>query len=296
MPILQKIVQVGRLIVPRGWAPVIRSLTRMFPSLNRYTARMKTGDALILDLAQPMCLGYFFDGGVPHNQGLDRIMAQVLVPGSVFVDVGANIGYYTKLARKLVGYQGLVHAFEPLPDALPLLFANALGRTCNLNLESKCLFVGHNGSENVTVHTLAVGARPGQLDFYVQPAGDTSSLAPSPIARVVRVNVTTLDFTLRDLQRLDLLKVDVEGFELEVFQGAIETLRRHQPVIEFEFLDGYSKARGLTLDDYKAILEPLGYSFFWSNHSSSGGIVVTGPRSSDVVAVPPKWISRLGLR
>ncbi len=179
MPILQKIVQVGRLIVTRGWAPVIISLTRMFPSLHSYTARMKTGDDLILDLAQPMCLGYFFDGGVPHNQGLDRIMAKVLVPGSVFVDVGANIGYYTKFARKLVGYEGLVHAFEPLPDALPLLFANALGRTYKLNLESNFLYVGHNGSENVTVHTLAVGARPGQLDFYVQTAGDTSSLAPS---------------------------------------------------------------------------------------------------------------------
>ena len=133
------------------------------------------------------------------------------------------------------------------------------------------------------------------FDLYVQPAGDTSSLAPSPSSQRVRVKVTTLDITFRNLPRLDLLKIDVESFELEVLQGAIETLRRHQPVIEFEYLDGYSKARGLTLDDYKAILEPLGYSFFWSNHSGSGAIAVTGPRSSDVVAVPPKWISRLGL-
>lgn len=196
----------------------------------------------------------------------------------------------------MVGPTGRVHAFEPLPDAFPLLFANALGSGhLEWSGDTTCPFVGRDGTENVTVHTLAVGCKTQELDFYVQPTGDTSSLAPSPSAQRVRVKVTTLDITLRDLPRLDLLKIDVEGFELEVLQGAIETLRRHQPVIEFEFLDGYSKARGLTLDDYTAILGPLGYSFFWSNHSGSGAIAVTGPRSSDVVAVPPKWISRLGL-
>ena len=80
MPILQKIVQVGRRVVPRGWAPVIQAATRINPRLHRYTARMKSGDDLLIDLAQPMCLGYFFDGGVPHNCGLDRLMGHVLSP------------------------------------------------------------------------------------------------------------------------------------------------------------------------------------------------------------------------
>lgn len=294
MPLLQSIVQFGRRFVSRGWAPLIKFAAQINPKLRRYSAQLNNGDSLLIDLTQPMCMGYFFDGGVPHNQGLDRLMRHTLKPGGVFVDVGANIGYYTKLARNLVGPSGKVHAFEPLPTAFPLLFANALGSGhMELGKAAACVFVGHNGNENVTVHTLAVGAQQGELDFYEQTAGDTSSLAPSENARRVRVGVTTLDIALKDLHRLDLLKIDVEGFEFEVFQGALETLKRFQPVIEFEFLEGYSKARKLTLENYRSLLAPLGYRLFWSNHSETAALAVSSPPSSDVIAIPPLWMERI---
>lgn len=275
MPLLQSFVRLGRRVVPRGWSPLLRMAARANPRLRAYSARLTSGDRIVLDLSQTMCLGYLFDGGLPHNQGLDRVMQRVLGPGAVFVDVGANIGYYTRLASTLVGPTGHVHAFEPLPSALPLLAANTEGRA------------------HVTVQPLAVGAQAGELDFYVRPMGDTSSLEPHPDAERIRVRVTTLDAELAGLPRLDLLKIDVEGYELEVLQGARELIRTHQPVVYFEFLVAYNENRGLTLDDYRAILEPMGYTFYWTSHAATGPIAVSGPQSSDVVAVPPRWMERV---
>lgn len=275
MPLLQSFVQLGRRVVPRGWAPLLRMAARANPRLQAYPARMASGDRLVLDLRQSMCLGYLFEGALPHNQGLDRVMERVLGPGAVFVDVGANIGYYTRLASVLVGAEGHAHAFEPLPAALPLLRANTAGRS------------------NVTVHAVAVGAAEGEVDFFARPMGDTSSMEPDPSAERIRVRVAALDAELPDLPRLDLLKIDVEGYELEVLQGAMTLIRTHLPVVFFEFLVRHNEVRGLTLDDYKALLAPLGYEFYWTNHANTGPVAVRGPQSSDVVAVPPPWMDRV---
>ncbi len=205
-------------------------------------------------------------------------MSTVLTNGSVFVDVGANIGYYSRLARSLVGNSGEVHAFEPLPCALNLLKLNACG---------------WSGNNQVKVYPFAVGDIEGEVDFFEQPNGDTSSLASDSLAKRISVQIVTLDSQLASLNRLDLLKIDVEGYELEVLLGGINLIKKHQPVIEFEFLDGYSRKRGLTLENYKEVLEPLGYQFYWSNHSSKGSILVADHPTSDIVAVPQSWHSRL---
>jgi FkbM family methyltransferase len=274
MPLLQSAVQLARRVVPRGWAPLLRMAARANPRLRAYPALLSNGDRMTLDLSQTMCLGYFFDGGVPHNQGLSRVMERVLEPGAVYVDVGANIGYFARIGSRLVGPAGRVHAFEPLPSALPLLRANAAAY------------------DNVTVHPVAVGAAEGEIDFYVQAMGDTSSADPDPAAERIRVPVATLDTALAGTPRLDLLKIDVEGYELEVLQGARELIRTHLPLVYFEFLVHYNQGRGLSLADYKALLEPLGYAFYWTNHGP-GAAAVTAPQSSDVVAIPPRWMDRV---
>ena len=207
-----------RSVLPRGWSPILRMAARFVPSLQHYQAKLTNGDHIFLDLRETMCLGLFFDGRLPHESGTEKLIKQVLRRGDVFVDVGANLGYFTRIASHVVGEEGLVLAFEPNPKAVRLL-----------KLTCADLF-------NVRIFPNALSNYVGTADFYVREAGDRSSLYPDSGARPLSVSVTTLDKIVNQYDRVDFIKIDVEGFELEVLFGAMKSIKNHEPIICFEFL------------------------------------------------------------
>jgi FkbM family methyltransferase len=141
-------------------------------------------------------------------------MQRFLRPGDVLYDVGAHTGLFTLLGARLVGAGGQVVAFEPLP--------------ANLNCLRRHLALNRLG--NVAIVTAAVGARPGRASF--QPAGNTymGRLADEGS---ITVDVTSLDATLwtEGLRAPNLIKIDVEGAEVGVLEGASDLLERHRPAI-----------------------------------------------------------------
>ncbi len=148
---------------------------------------------------------------------------------AVCLDIGANIGLYT-LAMAALAPRGTVFAFEPAPGTYELLKEN----------------VAVNGLDNVEAFNLAVAASSGTVDFHDVPfftagsftvEGDsflTSEVLGSSFFRAPSV---TLDEFVADhgLPRVDFVKIDVEGGELSVLEGAAETLDRHRPVVVLEF-------------------------------------------------------------
>lgn len=133
--------------------------------------------------------------------------------GMVMFDVGAHIGEYTLLAAKLVGESGQVHAFEPQSLLFPILSAN----------------VEMNGLNSVVLNRVAVSDRVGTVEFQVLDEPTMSSIRkPSTIeqsAKIVSVACTSLDTYWSERSRkIDLIKVDVEGAEKFVFQGAEKLL------------------------------------------------------------------------
>jgi FkbM family methyltransferase len=157
------------------------------------------------------------------DRKLTAICRRLVHPGEVVVDIGANVGIVTLLLSKLVGPGGRVHSFEPNP---------AMQRALDRMVES-------NGLGNVTLHRTALGARAGELDLVI-PAGNAgaASLArqDGPGERC-RVPVATLDSIaeLRDQPGIRLMKLDVEGFELDVLRGAAVLLKRQAvDVVVFE--------------------------------------------------------------
>ncbi len=147
--------------------------------------------------------------------------------GGIAVDVGAHKGAYLFWLRKLVGAKGRVFAFEPQP---------ALARY----LQDIVLRMGWT---NVTVENLGVSSSAGRLPLFVpssrtgvSPGASLNPIAAARAQSTLDVEVVRLDdyFAARNIERIDVLKCDVEGHELEVFRGAAELLANSAPTILFE--------------------------------------------------------------
>jgi FkbM family methyltransferase len=131
--------------------------------------------------------------------------------GMTVVDVGANVGYYTMLAASCVGRTGKVYSVEPSPYASALLHE----------------LVARNALTQVVIFQSALGRSPGNGILYSPPEGNHSpSMVPSDHTGGTSVPVNTLDDCLRScgIEQVDLLKIDVEGFEPQVLAGAKESL------------------------------------------------------------------------
>ncbi len=265
-----------RTILPRGHSRLVRLLARFLPSLKTYPALLADGDRLYLDLRETMCLGYFFEGELPHERGLVELLKVTLRPGGSFVDVGSNVGFYARKAAALVGDTGRVVAFEPNPSAYRLLEWNT------------------RDTPHVRILRNAAGAQRGAASFWVQEAGDTSSLLAVGTGREISVEILTLDETLADWSSVDLIKIDVEGAELDVLKGAETIIRRHSPVVVFEFLRAFAEIALVTLDDFRSFFagfSEAGYELYALTRGASGE--EPSGTASDFVAVPACLRARL---
>ena len=141
------------------------------------------------------------------------LLMSFLQPGDVFVDVGANIGYFPVIAASLVGDTGAVFAFEPDPRNFELLQANL-----RLNRCEQCVSAIGAG--------LAEKAGAGRLFLSADNAGDHQIFAAGEKRKSLPISLLQGSEYLRGrLQRLDLLKVDVQGAEYSVMAGLLSLLR-----------------------------------------------------------------------
>lgn len=150
---------------------------------------------------------------------------QLLKPGMVFIDIGANIGYFALLAATLVSPTGRVYAFEPNPD------------NCQMFEKS----IKANGFDNIQLFPYAVAEA--QQAFNLDVGGtnsngriiDFSSQAVPGQAAPRRVEAVVLDDILPNLERVDVIKLDIEGAEPRAWQGMQQIVNRFRPVLVFEF-------------------------------------------------------------
>lgn len=179
------------------------------------------------------------------------LLAKLLRPGMVFLDVGAHTGEYSLLAARAVGPTGRVHAFEP-----QAVLREAVARNLRLN-----------GLEQVTIHPLAVADVAGEMRFAERHDPSVSSLTRDGSAnsgREIVVQATTLDEQAEAIGgRIDLIKMDIEGAEPLAFRGArrlLELPMDRAPAWVFEYaprncrrlgLDAAAMLTGLTERGYR---------------------------------------------
>jgi FkbM family methyltransferase len=179
-----------------------------------------------------------------------RMLDLLINDGDVIFDIGANIGYYS-LNLALSRRKSLVFAFEPIPETFGLLRRN----------------VSMNAVFNIKINNFALSDMSGEnvLYYYAEHSGNASlsNLTGRSDVQEILCKSHTLDsFVAINECRLDFMKVDVEGAELKVLTGGLETIKRFRPIIFAEILRKWSSKFGYDPNEIFDLLRSLGYCSF----------------------------------
>lgn len=160
-----------------------------------------------------------YERGV-YELGTVHVIKTILEPGDLFIDVGANIGFLSMVAAKTVGKSGEVIAFEPVPSTFELLH------------ENKEL----NQLDNLQINAYALGKEVGKGIIYeeMQNRGGASMTIKRSENPGISIEVKRLDDLVLS-RRVDLIKIDVEGQELDVLKGGEALIRKDLPVLIVEY-------------------------------------------------------------
>lgn len=219
----------------------------------------------------------WIDSGQPKQDDLAIFLLQYLREGSIFVDIGANIGRYAILASRLVGSTGKVCAFEPAPSAFRALEQN----------------VRLNRAENVQAFCLAVAEAQGCIELWQDRRNSAlSSAVPrleAPRPHSIRCCSITGTQVLRLTAgpRIDVLKIDVEGAEFPVLRSFGEALA-HIPCVLFECSRANFARTGYSSGDLLSYLRSFGHTIYQLGRAGGKPRVVNSPTydttNTDLVA------------
>ena len=198
------------------------------------------------DLSERIQRSIFLFG---YDHDAERFIRDKLHVGNTFLDIGANVGFYTFLAARLVGDSGRVIAIEPNPKTF-------------LRLRET---IEANAISNVLALNLALGRERGRLSLFTNPEGgnDTATMVTHDGLASVTVEVFTLDeiAAAHEIERIDYLKIDVDGFEPEVFAGAKGLLNdRKIKVIQTEFCDYWLRRNGSSPETLHRLITEAGFA------------------------------------
>lgn len=193
-----------------------------------------------------------------------EVLPLFLADDSVVFDIGANYGYYTVPLARLCP-KGSVYAFEPIPSTFQVLSR----------------IVKHYGLNNVRLCEYGVGAEDAVVEFQapVQESGFVSAgqahiarrhddlpakgiYYPWETNRVYQCRVVSIDKAFPSLQRLDLVKIDIEGAELFALEGMAKTLETCRPVVLIEICKFWLTGFGYDVSDLAGFIGRLNYGIY----------------------------------
>ncbi|KWN16641.1 FkbM family methyltransferase [Burkholderia territorii] len=214
------------------------------------------------------------------------LFSQILRPGDAAVEIGANIGSHTVMLSQAVGDAGAVFAFEPQRHVFQVLCANLVINHCLNVYASQC----------------AIGDADGMIDFPAIDPRHPNNFGATSIylknTELERISIKRLDSI--DFRRIDFLKADVEGFELNVLRGGLQTIERHRPILHLEYLNHYT---GDESRRYLDLLSPMDYRLWYyitplynrDNFLKNQDNIFEGIWSFDAIAIPAERGEMQGL-
>lgn len=170
-------------------------------------------------------------------------LAQICKPNDIVVEVGANIGTHTVMMAKKVGFGGKVFAFEPQRIVYQTLCAN----------------IALNSIKNVYAYNMAVGAKEGHVYIPSMDYESTNNFGGVSVKENIqgeKIQLVNLDDFL-EIDLCKLIKIDVEGMEIDVLKGAVNIISRHSPIL---YLENDRVEKSKELIEY---LWSLDYDLYW---------------------------------
>jgi FkbM family methyltransferase len=208
---------------------------------------------------EAVALDTLWNGRFGYEPGSLSTWSRLAAKSATIADVGAHVGYFSMIAA-LANPKAKVHAFEPVDEIHARLAVN----------------LRMNNVQNVKRFQAGVSAEAGWAEISVRFAGNLLSTGSSlehgaDDAQLKRIQLLALDDVFAG-GKLDLMKIDVEGHEMSVLQGARQVLKRDRPTVMLEALVG------APLDPLLAEFEPLGYDSHWVAEADGELIPSYAPR------------------
>jgi FkbM family methyltransferase len=236
---------------------------------DAYAVPLADGYIFIPDADEGILLMYARATSEGLEPGARRVLKAILQPGDFAIDVGASLGMHTIAMANAIGYTGHVDAFEAEPRLTAIL-----NRTLAVN-----------GMHHVSLHACAAGAKDGTASFNVAQTIGHSSLYDLGSDNLVRDKVTvpmkTLDSAIAPNIDIKLIKIDVEGAELDVIRGARRILTQSTDcAIVAECGPSHLRRVHVSLADWIGEFTSLGYEAY----------TIKEP-SGDIAALNMEWLA-----
>lgn len=237
----------------KGWLP--RRIGRWFGADTKTVIRTASGALLAVDPGNLDVYTHIAGTGGSWEAQVLNACKELLRPGDVFYDIGANAGIYSVELSSLLGGGIRVCAFEPLPS------------------HARCLAISArlNGFRNLETYQVMLGDQEGESELFVPSHSiHASAVSREKNAKVLRCMTYTIDGLVGRgiLPRPDVIKMDVEGGEMAVFRGAEQVIREHSPAIVFES-DVNMVRFGYNREEIVAYLSSLSrYEFFFATRNA----------------------------
>jgi len=228
--LIQKLLSAPKFI---GRDYLIEKLPKWFikPATGKVVVKTTFGFKINLDpIFDKNIENVIYERGV-YEQGTVTVLQDFLRPGDTFVDAGANIGWLSLVGANKVGNQGQVYAYEPVPSTFEILTSNKeLNQFSQITLNQ---FALGNTEETLTIHPEKENRGGASILNHHSENG-------------IQIKVKKLD-NLNIESTINVIKIDVEGFELDVLKGAIKAIKKDKPKLIIE----HSIDRNNTADEFE---------------------------------------------
>lgn len=194
---------------------------------------------------------------------ITKVFMDNIKQGMTVLDIGANIGYYSLLAGKNVGFHGQLYSFEANPEVCELLHNNIEinGLLQNTTIVNKAVF-----SENGTITFNVFEKHQGSSSIFVD---EKTASEFNDTLKKITVETITIDSLFKD-KKVDFIKIDAEGAEPYILKGAENTLRKNDSIVlMMEWSPTLLDKPDYKLKDFFDYITSLEFDFFIINHDST---------------------------
>ena len=232
----------------------------------------------------------FFEFGLSvlgRSSSQVSIFLRSVKPGAIVFDVGANIGEFTILLSHAVGPNGKIHAFEPVPQTFERLTRNVKKSSINNRvILNNCALSDHLGY--ATIHMPASDETEASLTDHSYASWSSKSVVSFDC------KLETLDnySVMHNIEKIDFVKIDVEGAEMLVLRGMKKILsNKSPPVLMLEAFPPWMKDFGFTTNDMFSLLTENGYVIYFI--SKNGLVLCHSPNEMAKMVGFPQFVDFL---